>query len=255
MEQPLPDHYATLGLHRGCTINDIKSSFRILSKAHHPDVNGSSPESMARTQAINEAYRVLGDETRRAEYDAELKQCENEHASRGPVPTIKQDVMVALPDLFRGVTMTVEVRDPSHPEGYETYPLVIPPDTAPGIRFRIKRNAPFDSGRVEVRVKMRPDRFFKARGSDLRYDLNIPARRAESGGHESIRGATGSCLSITIPARVKRGEILRIRGEGLPKPRGGRGDLLVRVMYRPDVRVTRGENTPKTGFRRRRLLS
>ena len=28
-------------------------------------------------------------------------------------------------------------------------------------------------------------------------------------------------------------------GEGLPKPRGGRGDLLVRVTYRPEVRVTR----------------
>ena len=28
-------------------------------------------------------------------------------------------------------------------------------------------------------------------------------------------------------------------GEGLPKPRGGRGDLLVRVTYRPPVRITR----------------
>jgi DnaJ-class molecular chaperone len=47
-------------------------------------------------------------------------------------------------------------------------------------------------------------------------------------------------LRITIPPRVARGEVLRVPGEGLPKPRGGRGDLLVRVTYRPEVRVTRG---------------
>jgi DnaJ-class molecular chaperone len=38
---------------------------------------------------------------------------------------------------------------------------------------------------------------------------------------------------------VKRGEIIRIAGEGMPKLRGGRGDLLVRISYRPEVRVTR----------------
>ena len=46
-------------------------------------------------------------------------------------------------------------------------------------------------------------------------------------------------LRIQIPKRVKRGEVVRIAGEGMPKPRGGRGDLLVRITYRPDVRVSR----------------
>jgi DnaJ-class molecular chaperone len=46
-------------------------------------------------------------------------------------------------------------------------------------------------------------------------------------------------LRIQIPAGVARGELLRIRGEGLPKPRGGRGDLLVKITYRPEVRIGR----------------
>ena len=59
------------------------------------------------------------------------------------------------------------------------------------------------------------------------------------GGSEAIPSATGRMLRISIPARVKRGETIRVPGEGLPKTHGGRGDLLVRVTYRPDVRVTR----------------
>jgi DnaJ-class molecular chaperone len=46
-------------------------------------------------------------------------------------------------------------------------------------------------------------------------------------------------LRLTIPRNAKRGEIIRIAGEGMPKARGGRGDLLVRLTYRPEVRVTR----------------
>jgi DnaJ-class molecular chaperone len=44
---------------------------------------------------------------------------------------------------------------------------------------------------------------------------------------------------VPIPAHISRGEVLRLRGEGLPKPRGGRGDLLIRITYRPEVRVSR----------------
>jgi molecular chaperone DnaJ len=52
-------------------------------------------------------------------------------------------------------------------------------------------------------------------------------------------GVTGAPLRIQIPAGIARGEVLRIAGEGLPKPRGGRGDLLVRITYRPEVRISR----------------
>jgi DnaJ-class molecular chaperone len=44
---------------------------------------------------------------------------------------------------------------------------------------------------------------------------------------------------VQIPRGVGRNEIVRVPGEGLPKPRGGRGDLLVRITYRPEVRVSR----------------
>ena len=90
-----------------------------------------------------------------------------------------------------------------------------------------------------MKARVRPDFRFKARGSDLRCDLRISSQRATQGGTESVLGATGNFLRVQIPARVERGEIIRIAGEGLPKARGGRGDLLVRVLYRPEIRITR----------------
>jgi DnaJ-class molecular chaperone len=46
-------------------------------------------------------------------------------------------------------------------------------------------------------------------------------------------------VRVQIPPGVGRGAVLRIAGEGLPKPRGGRGELLVRIAYRPEVRTSR----------------
>jgi curved DNA-binding protein len=92
---------------------------------------------------------------------------------------------------------------------------------------------------VVVRVKARADFRFKARGADLRCDLKIKPERAAQGGAEILRGATGTMLRVPIPRGVARGEIIRLPGEGLPRPRGGRGDLLVRINYHVDVRITR----------------
>jgi len=101
---------------------------------------------------------------------------------------------------------------------------------------------PFAGGFVQVRLKVLPGFRFKARGSDLRCDLRINARRAAQGGTEMIAGAAGAPLRISIPAGVARAAILRVPGEGLPKPRAGRGDLLVRITYQPEVRVSRSNH-------------
>ena len=140
---------------------------------------------------------------------------------------------------MRGTKLQVQVNDAGNPDGAETYELIIPPETAPGTRFKIPRAENLGRSFVVVRVKARPDFRFKVRGSDLRCDLKISSQRAAQGGVESVRGVTGNFLRVTIPKRVSRNEIIRLPGEGLPKPRGGRGDLLVRIIYRPEVHVTR----------------
>jgi curved DNA-binding protein len=236
------NHYATLGLDRRCTTTQIRAAYRALARQHHPDLNPNSPAAIARTQLLNGAHEILSDPELRHAYDRELdaskKLAAPARAARSQ-RNISRDVNLKLEDFFRGTTRELRVNDPANPDGTEVYELVIPPDTAPGMRFRLPRNEPFAGGFVNLRVKALPGFRFKVHGSDLRCDLKINPRRAAQGGVEMIRGASGALLRAQIPRGVARGEVLRISGEGLPRPRGGRGDLLVRVTYRPEVRILR----------------
>jgi curved DNA-binding protein CbpA len=65
----LKDHYAILGVPRNATPEEIKEAYRRLAKEYHPDKN-PSPEAEERFKLINEAYQVLSDPAKRAEYDA-----------------------------------------------------------------------------------------------------------------------------------------------------------------------------------------
>ena len=241
MPPETPDHYTTLGLDRRCTLAQIRAAYRLLAKRHHPDVNPGSPEAVALSQALNAAHETLSDPARRRAYDRDLSAAAPAVPARAAKTerNIAQDVRLRIEDFIRGTTLDVRVNDPANPDGPETYQLTVPPETAPGARFRLPREEPLAGGFVILRLRALPGFRFKARGADLRCDLRINAQRAARGGSEMLAGATGRPLRVTIPAGVARGEVLRVAGEGLPKPRGGRGDLLVRITYRPEVRVTR----------------
>ena len=244
MQRPVPNHYATLGLDRRCTLAQIRAAYRVLAKEHHPDLNPNSPAAVTHTQELNAAHEVLSDPDLRAAYDRELDAPRKSSApARGTKikiqRNISQDVNLPVEDFLRGAKREVRIHDPANPNGAEIYELVVPPETAPGMRFKIPRDETF-GGFVQLRVKAQPNFRFKTRGSDLRCDLKIKSERAAQGGTEMIRGLTGGMVRVQIPRGVARGEIIRIANEGLPKSRGGRGDLLVRITYRVEVRVTRG---------------
>lgn len=235
-------HYATLGLDHRCTTEQIRAAYRLLAKRHHPDLNPGCAASAALTRALNAAHEILSDPDLRRAYDRELAEARKPAPSARGVKTerhLAQEMFLRVEEFMRGSTLEVRVNDPANPQGAEIYELTIPPATAPGAKFRVARDGAFAGGFVTVRVRVRPDFRFKARGSDVRCDLKIKPERAAQGGMEMVAGVGGVSLRVTIPRGVGRGEIIRIPGEGLPRPRGGRGDLLVRIDYRVAVRVTR----------------
>ena len=243
MSAPESNHYVTLGLERACTAAEIRDAYRLLAKRWHPDVNQNSENARVRTQQLNAAYEVLSDGARRAAYDRELNRA-SQAAARGPSArierNIRQDVRLRIEDFLKGCAVDVQVKDPGNPDGPEVYQLQVPPETAPSARFRLPRSGAMAGGYVQLRLKVLPGYRFKVRGSDLRCELRIDTQRALQGGSETMERPTGGFLRVPIPAGVKRGEIVRVPREGMPKPRGGRGDLLVRITYRPEVRTTRG---------------
>lgn len=62
-------HYATLGVAENATQDEIKKAYRKLAMQHHPDKGGDTNKF----QEIQSAYDVIGDEQRRAQYDAERR--------------------------------------------------------------------------------------------------------------------------------------------------------------------------------------
>ena len=242
MSAPDASHYATLGLGRSCTRDEIRVAYRLLAKRLHPDVNHDSVEAQSVTQRLNAAYEVLSDPARRAAYDQELSHVSRATAT-GPAArlerNIRHEVRLRIEDFIKGCSVDVQVKDPGNPDGAEVYQLQVPPETAPGARFRLPRSGAMAGGYVQLRLKVLPGYRFQVRGSDIRCELRIDAQRAMQGGSETMERPTGGFLRVQIPAGVKRGEIVRVPHEGMPKPRGGRGDLLVRITYRPEVRTSR----------------
>jgi molecular chaperone DnaJ len=65
----MADHYATLGVSRDATPEEIKKAYRRLAREHHPDANHSDPEAEERFKAVGHAYAVLSDPEKRRMYD------------------------------------------------------------------------------------------------------------------------------------------------------------------------------------------
>lgn len=66
---PSKDYYEILGVPRDASLEDIKKAYRRLAKQYHPDINKDDPQANEKFKEINEAYEVLSDPQKRAQYD------------------------------------------------------------------------------------------------------------------------------------------------------------------------------------------
>lgn len=64
------DYYDVLGVDKNSSTEDIKKAYKKMAFEFHPDRNQDNPEAIEKFKEINEAYQVLGDENKRAQYDS-----------------------------------------------------------------------------------------------------------------------------------------------------------------------------------------
>jgi len=69
MSTTTQDYYETLGVKRDVSADEIKKAYRKLARKYHPDLNPGDNTAEKKFKEINEAYEVLSDKKKRAEYD------------------------------------------------------------------------------------------------------------------------------------------------------------------------------------------
>ncbi len=77
------DLYKVLEVSRNASYEEIRKSYRKLARKYHPDANPNNKSAEEKFKQINDAYTILGDEKKRAEYDAELAGKKNQRTSSG----------------------------------------------------------------------------------------------------------------------------------------------------------------------------
>ena len=86
-------------------------------------------------------------------------------------------------------------------------------------------------------VKLQSHSFFKFEGDNLVCDLPITPDEAVLGAKVAVPTPEGT-VTMNIPAGIKSGQSLRLRGKGWPSPKGKRGDQFVKVQIVPPKDLT-----------------
>jgi DnaJ-class molecular chaperone len=124
----------------------------------------------------------------------------------------------------------------------ETLDLTIPPGTRDGqiLRLRGKGRPGIGGGPpgdALIEITVRPHPLFTRKGDDIYVELPVPLADAVLGGKVSVPTPSGT-VTMTIPKWANTGTVLRLKGKGVPRPDGSRGDeyVTVKVMLpeKPD---------------------
>ena len=95
------------------------------------------------------------------------------------------------------------------------------------------------AGDLYVKIHVERDPAFNREGDNIIMDLNIKLSDALLGSVYSIKTVDDSSLDLKVPAGVSIGEVLRVKGKGVPNERGKRGDMLVKLNIQLPKRLSR----------------
>jgi curved DNA-binding protein len=201
------DYYQLLGVEPDAETAEIKTAYRRMARKYHPDLNPGE-ESEARFKEVAEAWEVLKDKGRRAEYD-ELRR----YGGRRP-----QDF--EPPPGWQSAAGDAEARHFSG-DFSEFFNSIF------GGGFGQGGQAPPMRGHdIEIEMPVFLEELATDCSKPVKY--RIPVR--EAGGVREL----DKSLRVTIPAGTADGERIRVKGQGAPGPGGGpAGDLYLHIRLVP----------------------
>ncbi len=198
------DYYKVLGVAPEASADDIKKAYRRLARKFHPDVS-KEQNAEARFKELGEAYEVLKDADKRAEYD-QLRRFGGDSGEFRPPP------------------------------GWQRHPGAGGGGDFEGAGFSEFFEAIFGRGQGGQGGARRSGAPFKQRGEDIHYRLPVTLEEAARGGTRTVtlpvqemdaRGGLregSKTLKVNVPRGVTDGGKVRLRGQGQPGAAGA-GDL------------------------------
>lgn len=291
------DYYATLGVKKDASQEEIQKAYRKLARKLHPDVN-KDPQSEVKFKEIGEAYEVLKDPDKRKKYDQFGVDWKRAQQTGAPPPgwegvhfdfgggqgfegfdfggmgggeggfssffemlfgggapgrrgarrggfggafgagagaDAEAQISLTLEEAVRGGTREITLADPSTGQR-RTLSVRIPEGIRPGQKIRLAGQGQpgIDGGQAGdllLKVEILPDSRFRIEGSDIHTTVPVTPWEAALGGEAEVETPTGR-LRVKIPPGSSSGRKIRLRGKGLAKAggaKGERGDLLAEI--------------------------
>lgn len=222
------NYYEILGLTSNATNDDIKRAYRRLARQFHPDLNPGDKAAEERFKDIGEAYDVLSDTEKRAQYDR-FGQYWNQQGFKPEAASTRSRSW--------GSRVGIPTPDEIDFSKYVDFQEFV--DQLMGRRYKAAASSPRPEERrtVSSRTESEPSRVSPSsatkspatRGKrDAEARLVIPLEKAYSGGRERIRLEDGRSLEVNMPKGMVTGQRIRLKGQG-----SGGGDLYLRIEVLP----------------------
>ncbi len=191
--------YETLGISEGASADEIKKAYRKLARKYHPDIN-KDPEAQDKFKEINAAYEVLSDSEKKTQYDQFGDQMFGGQNFH---------------DFAQGQGTNVDLDE-----------ILRQMFGGGGGGFSSSGGFGGFGGGFGM-----PD-------LDIQSRITVSFDTSVLGGKHQVTTGDGEKFDIKIPAGIKTGETLRVRGKG-KSYQGQRGDLLIQVEVAPSTEYER----------------
>ena len=268
------DFYKILGIGKSATGDEIKKKYRSLARELHPDKTKGDAAMEEKFKAVSEAYDILSDGKKRAEYDQARDMFERggmrapqggQNFQGGDFSDIfgggnPQDIFANLfggggrrgprkgQDLQTEATITfkeaafgttLELRLSADGGPSQNISARVPAGVNDGAKIRVKgkgSKGEAGPGDLFILLHVKPHAIFSRKGENIALTVPVTFTEATLGGDIKVPTLAGDEVTLRIAPGTSNGRVLRVKGRGITKGTTV-GDLLVTIEVQVPQRV------------------